>query len=75
MAIVPDKSGNSPTDKKFSDYNRTNAGTPVGAVTPQYANELVLDTTNRQLWRAIGTTSNDWSLVTPKALGAGASAC
>lgn len=69
MAIVADKSGNAPLDKKFSDYNRTNAGTPVGTLVPMYTNELVLDTTNRQMWRAIGTTNNDWTLVTPMVVG------
>lgn len=66
MAIVPDKSGNTPTDLKYADYNRTNAGSPVGALVPLYTNEVVLDTTNTQLWRAIGLTNNDWSLVNPK---------
>jgi len=66
MAIVPDKSGNSPLDRKYSDFNRMNAGTPIGALVPLYANEVVLDTTNLRLWRAVGTTNNDWSLVNPK---------
>lgn len=66
MATVADKSGNTPLDKKYSDYNRTNAGTPVGALVPEYTNEVVLDTTNTQLWRAIGPTNADWSLVNPK---------
>ena len=69
MATVVDKSGNSPIDKKFSDYNRTNAGTPIGSLVPAYTNEIVLDTTNRQLWRAIGSTNNDWSPVGAKEVG------
>ncbi len=61
MATVPDKANNgTPIDKKFATPNRGNAGTPVAAVTPLYTNEIVLDTTNNQLWRATGPTNADW---------------
>jgi hypothetical protein len=60
MATVPDKSGNTRLDKKYSHPNRNNAGTPIGALVPAYPNELVLDTTNFLLWRAIGTTNANW---------------
>lgn len=65
MAIVADKARPStPVDRKFATPNRSNAGTPVGSLVPSYTNELVLDTTNRQLWRAIGPTNADWMPVT-----------
>jgi hypothetical protein len=66
MATVRDLSGNTPpntngqVDKKYETPNRSNAGTPVAALTPQYSGEIVLDTTNRQLWYAFGTGTNDW---------------
>jgi hypothetical protein len=67
MAIVADASGNAPasmagvaTDNKLSEPNRSNNGTPIAALTPQYPGELVLDTSNLQVWRAFGTTNTDW---------------
>lgn len=60
MARVADLSGVNPTDKPFDTYNRTNAGDPNGSLTPQYSGEIVLDTTNSQLWYAAGTANNTW---------------
>lgn len=67
MAEVVDLAGNSPAgsilggkDNKLSHPNRTNAGSPVSALTPLYPGEVIEDTTNRLLWRASGTTSTDW---------------
>ena len=65
MAIVADASWNNPTDKSFCTHNRTNAGDPNTALTPQYVGEKVLDTTNNVRWKAVGTTSSDWVLDTP----------
>ena len=64
MANVADKSNNNPTDKPWDHYNRTNAGDPTGSVTPQYAGERVLDTTNGTLYQALGTVSNTWVQIT-----------
>lgn len=72
MAVVANKDGqgiqaNGATgalDKKFATPNRSNAGTPVAAVVPLYAGEIVLDTTNRVLWEAVGLTNADWQPVT-----------
>ena len=66
MAIVADKSGNNPLDKSFTKYNRTNAGEPNGSVTPQFAGEIVLDTTNNVLWKAMGIANSAWVALTPK---------
>lgn len=66
MAIVRDLSNNNPTDKSFNFQNRTNAGEPnVTPLTPQYAGEIVLDTTNNCLWKALSTTNNSWVALTP----------
>lgn len=60
MAIVADKSEVNPTDKSFCTYNRTNAGTPNGSLTPQFVGEIVWDTTNKVRWKAVSTSSADW---------------
>lgn len=65
MAITADLSGNNPTDKSFNNYNRSNAGEPNGSLTPQYAGEIVLDTTNNMLWKAVGTANTAWVPLTP----------
>lgn len=66
MANVADKSGANPTDKPWTSYNRANAGEPNGSVTPQYAGEIVLDTTNNALWKAMGKANDTWvTLTTP----------
>ncbi len=63
MAEVADLSGNLPAgvfgaDNKLSKPTRSNAGTPVGSLTPAFSGEVVLDTTNRLLWRGTGTSAN-----------------
>lgn len=66
MATVADASGNSPiangTDDNLSRQNATNAGDPVGSVTPNYVGELLHDTTNNVVYRAIGSTNTDWAI-------------
>lgn len=64
MAIVADKSGNNPTDVSWRTRNRTNAGTPQAALTPQYIGERVFDTTNGVLYEAMGTSATSWAVVT-----------
>jgi hypothetical protein len=39
---------------------RTNAGTPVSVLTPNFIGEWILDTTNKVIYDAVGTTSADW---------------
>lgn len=67
MAIVPDKSGNNPTDLKYTYASRTIAGDPniVGPLVPAFAGEIVEDTTNHALWKATGTTATSWVALTP----------
>lgn len=65
MAIVADASGINPTDKSFVTHNRTNAGEPNAALTPQYVGEIVLDTTNNRRWKAVGTTNASWIAIDP----------
>ena len=64
MTFVADKSGNSPTDKPFDHYNRSNAGDPTGVITPQYAGERLLDTTNGTLYQALGVVAGSWVQLT-----------
>lgn len=63
MATVQERSRNTPLDKKYAHPNRNNAGTPIGSLTPEYTNELILDTTNQRYYKAIGRTNNDWLYV------------
>lgn len=66
MAIVKDASGNSPigekTDNELDRQNVVNAGDPVGSVTPNYVGELLHDTTNNVMYRAIGSANTDWTI-------------
>lgn len=64
MTFTADLSTNVPTDKPFDQYNRSNAGDPTGSVTPQYAGERMLDTTNGTLYQALGTLSSSWVQIT-----------
>lgn len=67
MAIVANKARPGETlDKSFCSSNRTNAGEPNGVLTPEYGGEIVTDTTNNCLWKAIGATNTSWvALTTP----------
>lgn len=40
---------------------RTNAGTPVGSLTPQFVGESVYDTSSAKWWKAFGTGQNNWA--------------
>lgn len=66
MAVVADKSGNNPTDRKYDTYSRVNAGSPNAALTPAFAGEIVLDTTTHVLWRAEGTDNASWVQLYPE---------
>jgi len=68
MAVVADLSGNRPNnapnvDNELDKANRYNAGSPSGTLTPLFPGEQVMDTTNRVLWAAIGTTNTSWEVV------------
>lgn len=65
MTFTRDLSGNNPTDIPYKSYNRTNAGEPNGTVTPQFAGEIVLDTTSNALWEAVNLNNNGWVMLTP----------
>lgn len=65
MAIV--KNLADPTvdaDKSFCSPNRTNAGEPNGSLTPAFAGEIILDTTNNCLWKAITPANDSWVAIT-----------
>lgn len=49
-----------PVDPPFKHYNRTTATPPIGALTPLYAGERVLDTVLGKQHMALGTTSATW---------------
>jgi hypothetical protein len=72
MAIVHNLRayGSYSPDVSFCSPNRTNAGEPNGSITPQFAGEIILDTTNNCLWKAdplpsAGLTNNCWVALTP----------
>ena len=70
MATVADLSGNFPASlvnqaiandpQTMCAPNRSNAGSPAGAITPRFRGEVITDTVNNQIWVAAGTTSSDW---------------
>lgn len=66
MAIVQDL-GNpeQAPDKPLTTYNRENAGEPNGSLTPEFSGEIVLDTTNNCLWKAMDLTNDSWVALTP----------
>ena len=65
MATVADRSGVNPIYGSFVNANRNNAGEPNGSLTPQYAGEIVLDTTNNVLWKSLTLANSSWVAVTP----------
>jgi hypothetical protein len=71
MTFVVNKAGTDasplPKDSPWTFQNRTNAGSPNGTLTPQYAGELVEDTTNHVLWKAMSPNNNTWVALTPPA--------
>lgn len=52
--------GGTNLDKPYHTWNRANAGSPVAALVPQFVGEIVIDTTNNNLWKAIGLTNAYW---------------
>jgi hypothetical protein len=64
MAIVADRARpEAGLDRRLTTPTRNNAGTPVGALTPAFNGELVMDTTNHVLWQAVGTANTAWMRV------------
>ena len=41
----------------------TNAGSPIGAITPDYIGQLIYDTSNNKYYFANGLTNADWALL------------
>ena len=63
MAIVSDLSGNANAgiaDRAYITHTRTNAGTPLAAVTPNFVGEVILDTTNGKRYRAVTLLNSGW---------------
>lgn len=69
MAIVANK-GNTgePIDPTYCGANRTNAGEPNGTITPVYAGEMILDTTNNILWKSLSLANSSWVALTGPAV-------
>jgi hypothetical protein len=66
MAIVADLSGNvREIDVSFSSFKRISAGEPNEILLPTHAGEIVLDTANNTLWKAMGQANNTWVALTP----------
>lgn len=73
MAIVVDKSGNTPngnfagaaTDRPYCTFNRSGAGTPQASVTSLYAGERYQDTTSGIVYQAMSyNTNSSWQVAT-----------
>lgn len=52
-------------DGVLMSYQRVNAGTPVGALTPLYIGEMVLDNVASDFYIAYSTTNASWKKLTP----------
>jgi hypothetical protein len=65
MAIVANKAVVAALDRPYTSPNRTTAADPNGALTPQYAGEIVADTTNKKWWMAGGLANNTWITYDP----------
>lgn len=66
MAIVPNLANEIVArDKPLTTHNRTVADNPNGATTPQFAGEIVYDSTNDAYWKAMGVGNAHWVLQTP----------
>lgn len=61
MATVADRSGNNPTDQKFTWHNRTaaNAAAVMG-LTPLFAGEIVLALDTGQRYRGLELVAGRW---------------
>ena len=64
MAIVHNRSGNSPLDVPWTTFNRKVTAEPNAATVPLYSGEIVIDTTNNVLWKAMSTTNDCWVALT-----------
>ena len=65
MAIVPNLARQTGfKDQNFCSHSRENAGEPNGVLTPAFAGEIVLDTTNNCYWKAVGITNTSWVAIT-----------
>lgn len=61
MPIVRDKADYmGRIDMPYQSANRKVTATPVGSLVPAYQNELIVDTTARQWWRATDLTNTGW---------------
>jgi hypothetical protein len=61
MAIVTDRANpDNGTFPPLTTPNRSNAGTPNGAITPEFVGEIIFDTTNKVRWKATGAANTDW---------------
>jgi len=52
-------------DPNYCTHSRTNAGEPNASLTPAFAGEIVLDTTNNCYWKAMDITNTSWVALTP----------
>ena len=66
MATVVNKALGSDegVDVSYVNASRTNAGEPNGVLTPAFAGEIVLDTTDNCLWKALTLVNNSWVALT-----------
>lgn len=68
MAIVANLAdGGMPIDPPLTTHNRTVADNPNGVTTPEFAGEIVYDSTNDCYWKAMGVGNAHWVMLTPAA--------
>jgi hypothetical protein len=60
VANLGDAGDFSVVDPHLCDPNRVTGADPNGALTPAFAGEIVLDTTNKKLWQAQDLTNTHW---------------
>ena len=66
MPIVENKNESGVVDQPLCSPNRTTSANPNGALTPEYAGEIVLDEASNCLWKAVSLDDNSWVALTPR---------
>lgn len=64
LSGAPNPGATTNVDRAYQTPNRILAASPVGATTPLYVGEIVLDEGNNNLWKAEGTGNQDWVALT-----------
>ena len=61
LIFISHRGRNVPASEDAKTFNnKSGAGSPVGVVTPDVAEQFYRDTSGNVLWQSTGLTSNDW---------------